>query len=107
MWHILDENKNVVPADDATMFNRTDRKVGDTIQGNYHISTVFLCIDHSYGVGEPLFFETMVFKRGSWRDLDMQRYSTYTQAVEGHKAMCKKWNFWRRQAETINSFITR
>jgi len=56
------------------------------------VSTVFLGLDHNFGGGKPLIFETMVFpKWGELGELDMDRYSTYKEAEAGHKRMVKKW----------------
>lgn len=52
---------------------------------DYLISTVDLGIDHSFGIGKPLYYETMVFKKGSWSDLYCERYSTEEEARKGHK----------------------
>lgn len=52
------------------------------------VSTVFLGIDHSFDDGAPLLFETMVF--GGTLDGEMERYSTYEEALAGHKAMVKR-----------------
>jgi hypothetical protein len=52
------------------------------------ISTVFLGLDHSFGNGPPLIFETMVF--GGIHDGECTRYSTWDQAVAGHRIMVKK-----------------
>lgn len=52
---------------------------------DYYISTVDLGLDHSFGIGEPLYYETMVFKKGSWSDLYCERYSTEEEARKGHK----------------------
>jgi hypothetical protein len=49
------------------------------------VSTVWLGLDHSYGDGPPLIFETLVL--GGSLDGDMLRYSTESQAVEGHQKM--------------------
>lgn len=57
----------------------------------YRVSTVWLGLDHNWGNGEPLIFETMVFKGKDSMDLDMERYSTLEQAQGGHKAMVAKW----------------
>ena len=65
-----------------------DRHVGDTTIGDVRVSTVFLVIDHQWGSGPPLLFETMVF--GGEYDQDQERYSTWKQAEKGHRAMCKK-----------------
>lgn len=54
----------------------------------YDVSTVWLGFDHSFGLsGPPVIFETMVFAEGSSADLDCERYSTETEAREGHTAM--------------------
>jgi hypothetical protein len=56
------------------------------------VSTVFLGIDHGFGEGPPLIFETMVFASERHLDeRDCQRYSTESEAVTGHHEMVKKW----------------
>lgn len=50
--------------------------------GDITVSTVFLGVDHNYGDGPPLLFETMIF--GGEHDQYQERYSTRLQAVEGH-----------------------
>ena len=54
------------------------------------VSTVFLGIDHNFGEGKPLLFETMVF--GGKLDEETERYSTWEEAVEGHNHMVEKVN---------------
>jgi hypothetical protein len=54
---------------------------------NVKVSTVFLGLDHSFGDGEPLLFETMIF--GGEHDQYQDRYSTWDEAVEGHKKACE------------------
>lgn len=57
------------------------------------MSTVWLGIDHSFGSGPPLIFETMVFSsKDDFHDLDCERYSTETQALAGHARMVEKWS---------------
>ena len=57
------------------------------------VSTVWLGLDHSFGEGPPLIFETMVFpKKGDYGDLDMERYSTEEKSKIGHTKMVKKWS---------------
>jgi len=46
------------------------------------VSTVHLVIDHNFGEGPPLIFETMVF--GGAFDEEQERYSTEEEAAEGH-----------------------
>lgn len=49
------------------------------------VSTVWLGLDHQHGNGLPLIFETMVF--GGFLNERMERYSTETEALEGHEEM--------------------
>lgn len=49
------------------------------------ISTVWLGINHNYGEGAPVIFETLVF--GGTHDGSMERYNTEDEALEGHEAM--------------------
>jgi len=49
-------------------------------------------LDHQYGEGPPLIFETMVFpSKDDMGELDMSRYSTEADAIAGHAAMVEKW----------------
>lgn len=52
------------------------------------VSTVFLALDHQWGDGPPMLFETMVF--GGLLNEEMGRYSTWEQAEEGHKDMVNR-----------------
>lgn len=47
------------------------------------VSTVFLGMDHAWGDGPPLVFETMLFTDDD-RDQTLWRYSTWDRAVAGH-----------------------
>lgn len=58
------------------------RRVAQDYIGDVHISTVFIGVDHSFGLGEPLLFETMIF--GGAHDQYQERYSTWEQAEAGH-----------------------
>jgi hypothetical protein len=71
---------------------RGERIVGRTpLENGYRVSTVFLGLDHSFGDGPPLWFETMVFPVDSYTEEDMERYSTWDEAEAGHIAMVRKW----------------
>lgn len=64
-----------------------------TVADGKWISTVWLGTDHSFGDGEPLFFETMVFpKKGDFNDIDLQRYTTLEEAEKGHEEVVKKYS---------------
>lgn len=65
-----------------------DRFIGRTTEGESLVSTVFLCVNHSYGAGPDLWFETMVF--GGPLDQAMDRYTTLAEAKEGHEKMCER-----------------
>ncbi len=92
--YILDDNN--VPHEEpdpmkwAKWFETADRHVAQTDIGEYWISTVFVCQDHSVGSGPLLLFETIVFKGDSAEDLDMMRYTTHAQALAGHDQMVAK-----------------
>ncbi len=68
------------------MSKANTRHVGDDMIGEYHVSTLWLGLDHNYyGGGPPLLFETMVFHGDHLGDIYMDRYTTWDEAVEGHK----------------------
>ena len=74
--------------DDFHYESRFDLK---TEVDGYIVSTVDLGIDHSFGDGPPLYYETMIFKKDKNGDIDFSgedyqvRYTTEEQAREGHK----------------------
>ena len=57
--------------------------------GDYVVSTVDLGLDHSFGDGPPLYYETMIFKKKDdeidWGGEYQERYSTEEQAIIGHQ----------------------
>lgn len=68
----------------------------------WFVSTVWLRgLDHAFGVGPPILFETMVFVPGKvGREYDCARYSTEEEAVAGHKEMVVKWSDTLRDVKT-------
>lgn len=64
-----------------------DRRVNQTRIGDVRVSTVFLGLDHNFGNGKPLLFETMIF--GGNRDSYQERYSTWKEAEKGHREAVK------------------
>jgi len=61
------------------------RHVGsDNIEEKF-ISTVWLGNNHNFYSGKPLLFETMIFNGNESIDIYCERYSTWDEAVEGHK----------------------
>lgn len=81
------EGHDAVPTNDvrvwARMYESADRVVAQDQIGDIKISTVFLGLDHNFGDGAPLLFETMIF--GGVHDQYQDRYSTWQEAEAGHK----------------------
>ena len=65
--------------------NKFKRHVADEKIGDVRVSTVFLGVDHSFGDGPPVLFETMVF--GGPLDEETDRCSTWDQAEQMHAEM--------------------
>lgn len=92
--YILDDAGNPVEEPDLLTWGRwledaNEKRIVSNIQiGDSEVSTVFLGLDHNFGSGPPLLFETMVFG-GSLND-EMNRYATREEALAGHAAICEK-----------------
>lgn len=88
MYYILTPDKLAIPCADvmtwAAFFEKLEnrRVAEDTIDNNW-VSTVFLGLDHSFGRGDPVLFETMVFTDGESGAMD--RYRTWAEAAAGHE----------------------
>jgi hypothetical protein len=81
-------------ADSKDAFGDDKHVARDFVEG-YCVSTVHLALDHSFGSGPPLIFETMVFaadgdKITSFADHYCDRYSTEEQATVGHADVVAK-----------------
>lgn len=50
----------------------------------YRVSTVWLGLDHNWGGGEPILFETMSFGGGEEQDETQWRWPTEAAALAGH-----------------------
>lgn len=72
---------------------RPDKRVAEaTLPNGRWVSTVWLGLNHQFGDGPPLIFETMVFDSSeNMSELDCDRYSTEIEALAGHQVMVKKW----------------
>ena len=56
----------------------------------YFVSTVDLGVNHQFGAGPPLWYETMIFKMDEednidWTEMYCNRYTTKEEAKEGHE----------------------
>lgn len=97
-YYVLDEDNVAVPVGVGTWafwFERESpgrRRIAwdawtDPTRGAVTVSTVFIGLDHSFGVGPRHLFETMVFletPKDGPGDNACWRYATYAQAVAGH-----------------------
>lgn len=96
--YILDEDHNIVPVyggiDSPEYLAATkwlwgndsrNRIVAQVQDGEIMVSTIFLGIDHAFGNGPPVLFETMIFGEEAG-DLNgyQERCCTWDEAVEGH-----------------------
>lgn len=70
-------------------FSKEKQRVAADSVGDYRVSTVWLGLDHQYGDGPPLIFETMIFG-GDYTDLYCERYATEAEAQAGHAAVVSR-----------------
>lgn len=69
----------------ALWFGSAERTIARTeLPNDVMVSTVFLGIDHNFGGGPPILFETMIF--GGPLDEAQYRYTTREIALIGHEA---------------------
>lgn len=84
--YILDDNRVPVPCSDlmewAKWYETADRHVAQEVVGDVRISTVFLGINHRFGPGSPLLFETMIF--GGPHDGHQARCTFWDDAIKQH-----------------------
>jgi hypothetical protein len=86
--YILKDGKPV-PCDDTLEWGRWfqsnthERRVAADEIGDVRVSTVFLGLDHGFGEGGPLLYETMIFggEHNDWQE----RCSTREEAEAMHK----------------------
>jgi hypothetical protein len=114
MFYRLNDDHSVTPImghddEDAALewgrqFERwEDRQMARDDIGGCLVSTVFLGLDHGFGMGPPLLFETMAFSAASKKlklsgdterevheELEQRRYSTYDEAMRGHAEVVKE-----------------
>jgi hypothetical protein len=107
---VLTEDGEVMPCDLFTWTYWLERNGGQRIiqqedlPGGYWISTVFLGLNHEYGKGKPLWFETMIFQPSDGKpnaitgrvhklgnEVFCDRYTTLAQALAGHEFAKTAW----------------
>lgn len=94
------EGKTPKPVDDmlewGQWFETADRRVAFTKMWlGVEVSTVFLGINHQFGCGAPILFETMIF--GGDHDEYQERYYTWEESEVGHRQACirSEGNFFK------------
>lgn len=114
--YILDENHNPVPEFDLIKWaywfeGKGNRIVKQQHVGTVFVSTVFLGLDHQFGDGPPILFESMTFP--GQRE---NRCCTWQEAEQMHLRMCREarsiklqlWGAWQwleRKLHAINRLI--
>ena len=85
--YILDEQDNPIMEPDllkwAEWFETTKRSIAKDTINEVLVSTVFLGLNHNFGDGNPVLWETMIF--GGEHDQYQERYTTKKEALEGHR----------------------
>lgn len=92
--YFFDRQGNNISLEEFDDVMSQDRRVAETtLKDGLWVSTVFLSVDHNYGNGIPLIFETLVFKEKDTgaKVLDTRRYSTEAEALAGHDEVCAEW----------------
>jgi hypothetical protein len=93
LYILAEDGKTPVATDSMILWGRTQAdierrtvaKSRDEERG-IAVSTVFLGINHNFGDGPPILFETMIF---DGKSSDRQwRYATWEEAERGHKVAC-------------------
>ena len=83
------------PLEWAASFEAEDRTVKQQrLWNGLFVSTVFLGLNHQWGNGPPLIFETMVFPSEWWSDYYQDRYSTEAEALAGHRRAVRRFLWW-------------
>lgn len=67
--------------------SQEQRRVDVTeLPGRVKVSTAFIGVDHGFSDGPPMIFESMIF--GGPHDREMDRCSTWDEAIMLHRTMC-------------------
>lgn len=79
------DNDNI---EEWTRALESNRLVKQETIGNIFVSTVFLGVNHQFGDGPPLVYETMTF--GNDALSICERYSTRPEAIAGHAEVAEQ-----------------
>ena len=96
--YILDEDNVAVPMSEESFMEwgrwmeaaRESGRicVGDDSIEAFRVQTVFGGCNSNWDPGPPQLYESRVSEGGEKRDLYLRRYTTWAEAVAGHKALC-------------------
>ncbi len=102
-YYLIDAQGRTTPIDcfpdgklGTAAFDRYERcrrkhfRIEQETHGDANVSTVFLGLDHAFGGGPPMLFETMIF--GGDHDEYCERYATVEEARAGHRVACQLVN---------------
>lgn len=87
---LADDGQTPIPEPDtlrwAQWFESAKRHVADDEVGPLRVSTVFLGLNHDFGLGgDPVLWETMIFGAPGELDGYQRRYTSYAEALAGHQ----------------------
>jgi hypothetical protein len=105
-YYILNDDHSVtsIPQEEYFELMQTDPEKYSITQHIRHtnykgirVSTIFMALDHSFNEGPPVLFESMVFYKDKkqtkeYYDQYQTRYTSYNDAIEGHRDICTKLN---------------
>ena len=89
---LYDFDGNEITNEEFSKLRKEKGRIGDeTLIDGIRISTVYLGVDHGWVNEKPIIFETMVFMKDSYDDMQCERYVTLEEAEAGHKKIVAKW----------------
>lgn len=95
-FFILDEKNNIIPNKNIEEFRKWSDENKEKLQietfiGDFRISTIFMGRNHdNFHEGEPLLWETMIFKNKEVFEDYQKRYSSFKEAMNGHNEAIDK-----------------
>ncbi len=109
-----------VPEPDLLKWGRwmkvADRHVGVTMVEGIRVSTVFMGLDHGWGEGPPILFETMIFggehnddyqtRCCTWEEAEKMHTVAVSAAKKGRKAPSYEWAN-RMMKKSLKAFFKR
>ena len=105
--YILDDSGNPKPEPDlikwGTWFEKGNRIVKQDQIGDVWVSTVFLGLDHSFGGGPPILWETMTFRGDRTKKKKVKIMGKTFETTDGAWEECERCAGNREQAEAMHN----